>query len=112
MLTLPVGIVRSNQRREQNQIRVGPSCVRLVSFIRKSTEFHVMRMECQIIIFHFLLLISHKSPAVDKRCHILIFLIPVFNQSPITTRSLCNNSPITPHYNDASVYPPVFDTLE
>ena len=34
-----------------------PSCIRLVYFLRKSTEFHVKRTECQIILFHFLILI-------------------------------------------------------
>ena len=33
------------------------SCVRLVYFLRKSTEFHVKRTECQRILFHFLLVI-------------------------------------------------------
>ena len=32
-------------------------CVRLVYFLRKSTEFHVKRTFCQIILFHFLLII-------------------------------------------------------
>ena len=44
------------------------SCIRLVCFLRKSTEFHRMRMECQRIPIHFLLLISHKSPVYAKRC--------------------------------------------
>ena len=35
--------------------------VRLVYFLRKSTEFHVKRRECQRILFHFLLLIYHDS---------------------------------------------------
>ena len=43
------------------------SCVRLVCFLRKSTEFHDMRTQCQIIIINFLLLISHKSIACTKR---------------------------------------------
>ena len=34
-----------------------PSCVRLVYFLRKPTEFHVKQTECQIILLHFLLLI-------------------------------------------------------
>ena len=37
--------------------RFCPSCVRLVYFLRKSTEFHVKRTECQRILFHFLLVI-------------------------------------------------------
>ena len=37
-----------------------PSCVRLVCFLRNSTEFHVMRVEYQRILIHFLLLISHQ----------------------------------------------------
>ena len=37
--------------------RFHPSCIRLVYFLRKSTEFHVKRTECQIILFHFLLVI-------------------------------------------------------
>ena len=39
------------------------SCVRLVCFLRKSTECHDIRTECQRIIIHFLLLIYHKSAA-------------------------------------------------
>ena len=47
-----------NQRREHNQRRFGLSCVRLVCFLRKSTEFHVMRTDVsKRILFHFLLLI-------------------------------------------------------
>ena len=42
------------------------SCVHLVCFLSKSTEFHEIRMECQIIIVHFLLLISPKYPACAK----------------------------------------------
>ena len=37
--------------------RFRPSYVRLVYFLRKSTEFHVNRTECQIILIHILLLI-------------------------------------------------------
>ena len=33
------------------------SCVRLVYFVRKSTDFNVNQTECQRILFHFLLLI-------------------------------------------------------
>ena len=33
------------------------SCVRLLYFLRKSTEFHFKRIERQIIIIHFLLII-------------------------------------------------------
>ena len=43
--------------RGPNMGRFHPSCVRLVYFLRKSTEFHVNRTECQRILFHFLLLI-------------------------------------------------------
>ena len=37
--------------------RFRPSCVRLVYFLRKSTDFHVKQTECQKILFHFLLVI-------------------------------------------------------
>ena len=77
MLTLGVGIVGRNQRRGHNQRRVGPSCVRLVYFLPKSIKFHDMRTECQIIIFHFLLLVSHKLPSIDKCC-LLPYLLPIF----------------------------------
>ena len=43
--------------RGPNMGRFRPSFVRLVYFLRKSTEFHVNRTECQRILFHFLLLI-------------------------------------------------------
>ena len=40
-----------------NMGRFRPSCVHLVYFLRKSTEFHVKRTECQRILLHLLLLI-------------------------------------------------------
>ena len=40
-----------------NMGRFCPSCVRLVYFLRKSTDFHVKQTECQRVIFHFLPLI-------------------------------------------------------
>ena len=42
-------------------------CVPLVCFLRKSTEFHDMRTECQRILIHFLLLIYHKYAVCTKR---------------------------------------------
>ena len=48
----------------------GLSCVLIVYYLCKYTEFHVMRTECQMIIFHFLLFISHKSLACAKRYHL------------------------------------------
>ena len=50
--------------------RFGLSCIRPVYFIRKSTEFHDMRTECQRILIHLLLLISHILLAIAKRCPI------------------------------------------
>ena len=101
-----------NKRRRHNQKKIGLYCARLVYFLRTSTEFHVMRMECQIIIIHFLILISHKLPAISKRCPLPIFPLPVFDHSPITPQSLPDHSPIIPRSNRASFYPPIFDTLE
>ena len=66
---LVVGVIVSyivrgglNLRRGNNQRSFGPSLFRIVYFIFKSTEFHVIRTEYQRIIFHFLLIIYHKSP--------------------------------------------------
>ena len=42
------------------------SCVRPLYCLRKSKEFHDMRKECQIILIHFLLLISHESISIAK----------------------------------------------
>ena len=53
-----------------------------------------MRTECQIILIHFLLLISHKSPAIAKCCPIPIFPLPVFDRSLITPWLLPNHSPV------------------
>ena len=61
-----LGRVGRNPRWGPIHGRFGPSCACRVYFLRKSTEFHVIRTECQIILFHFLLLISHKSPAIAK----------------------------------------------
>ena len=36
-----------------------------------------MQTECQIIIFHFLLIIYHKSPEIAKRCPIP-YLLQIF----------------------------------
>ena len=67
------------------------SWVCLVYFLRKSTEFHVKYIECQIIFFHLLLLIYHHS---CDRCasapfHRLLFKRPnapdAPNPSPSTT---------------------------
>ena len=60
-----INVEEMGQRRQGPiQRRFGPSCVRQVNFLRESTAFHDMRMECKIILIHFLLLISHKSPAI------------------------------------------------
>ena len=78
VLPYPLVIGGHNLSLGINQSRFGLSCVRLVYFIRKYTEFHVMRTECQIILFRFLLLISHKSPAFAKSFPLPYFLlIPV-----------------------------------
>ena len=50
-------IVGRNMRRGPIQICYGPYCVRQVDLLRKSTDFHDMRTECQIIIINFFLLI-------------------------------------------------------
>ena len=55
--------------------RFGLSCICLLYFIRKYTEFYDMRTECQIIIIHLLLLISQKFLGENKRCPIP-YLIP------------------------------------
>ena len=64
-----------------------------------------MRTECQRIIIHFLLRISHKSLAIARQA-----LPP----SIFAPRSLPNRSPdescVSLPY--ASVYPPIFDALE
>ena len=57
MSSVNVGRCGHKWGRETNMGRFRPSCVRLVYFLRKSTEFHVKRTECQRILFHFLLLI-------------------------------------------------------
>ena len=36
-----------------------------------------MQTECQIIIFHFLLIIYHKSPEIAKRC-LIPYLLQIF----------------------------------
>ena len=43
--------------RGPNMGRFSPSCVHLVYFLLKSKGFHVKRTECQIFIFHLLILI-------------------------------------------------------
>ena len=54
-----------------------PSCVRLVCFIGKSSEFYGMQMDCQKNFIHLSLLISHKPPACDKPCPLpYLLLIP------------------------------------
>ena len=71
----------------------GLSCFRPVYFLRKSTEFHDMRTECQRIL-----------PTAYALFHILS---PIF-----ALRSLPDHSPIAPRSNPASVFPPIFDTLD
>ena len=52
------------------QRNFGPSCVRQVYFICKSTEFHDIPKKCQIIktfhLFITLIIIYHKLPAIDR----------------------------------------------
>ena len=55
-------------------LTVFSSLIFLVCFLRKSTEFHDMRKECQIIVIHFLLLIYHKYTACAKRYPLLYFI--------------------------------------
>ena len=73
--------------------RLNLSCVRSVYFLRKSTEFHDMWTEYQIILIHFLLIISHKLLVFYKHCPLLILQLPVF-----APQSLPNISPIYPQY--------------
>ena len=107
-----VGTRGHNLVRGHNLSRFGPSCVHPVYFLRKSTEFCVMRIECQRTIIHFLPLIFHKLPVIAKRCPIPIFPLPVISISPTTPLLLPYCSPITPWQNRASGNPPIFDTLE
>ena len=62
----------------------GPSWMYQVYFLHKSTEFHDMRTECQIILIHFVLIIYHKSTWIN---HSLITLRLLPNRSPIALRS-------------------------
>ena len=55
-----------NHRHGHNHRCFSTSCVRVVYFLRKSTEFYDMRTECQRILIHFLLIISHKSATCAK----------------------------------------------
>ena len=88
--------------------RLRPSCVRIVYFLRKSTEFHVKRTECQRI----LLLYQSLSAALFHMRSTITPAALFHILSKITPQSLPNCSPITPQLNYASVYPPRFDTLE
>ena len=112
VIWIHLGRVVHNLMQGPNQRRVAPSCVCLIYFLHNSTEYHVMRAECQRVLISLLLNISHKSPAIAKRCHLLIFLILVFYHSPITPLSLPYFSPITPWSNSASFYPLIIDNLE
>ena len=51
------------------------SCICPVYFLHKSTEFQDMQMECQIILIHFFLLISHKFLVIANHCP-LPYLLP------------------------------------
>ena len=112
MLQYNLGVMGHHFRRGHNQRLFGPSCVHILYFPRKSTEFHVMRKECQIILVRLLLIISYKSPAIADRFPLPTFPLTVFNCSPITPRLLPDHSPITPRSNPASVYPPLFYTID
>ena len=59
LFDLHLGIGGHNQSWGHNHRHVDPSCVHIVYFLRKYIDFHVIRTECQIIIIHLLLLISH-----------------------------------------------------
>ena len=52
-----VGRGEQNQSRGHNKRLFGLSWICLVYFLYNFTEFHVIQMECQIIIFHILLII-------------------------------------------------------
>ena len=55
------------------QVCICPSCVCLVFFLRKPTEFHEMRTECQrkLILIHFLLYSLFWSPPDHSRPNFL-----------------------------------------
>ena len=76
--------------------RFGPSFIRQVYFLHKSTGFHDLWTECQIILINLLLVISHESPVIAKRCP-LQYLLPNPHYpcicSLITPRFLPNFSP-------------------
>ena len=101
------GRLGRNLRRGPIQRCFGPYCIRQVYFLRKSTEFHDMCTQCQIILIHLLLPISHKSPAIAKRFPLLVFLLSLF-----APKSLLDCSDIAPRSNCSSVCPPILDTPE
>ena len=80
-----------------------PSCIRQVYFLHKSTDFHVMRTEYQIILIHFLLIIYPKSPVIAKCCLLQIFSLHVFALLSLPNRPLVGS---------CSSFPPIFDTIE
>ena len=88
-----LGRCGSNLTHGHNLSHFRLSCACLVCCLRKSTQFHDMWMECQIIIIHFLLLISHQSPACAKRCHIpYLLLLPNCYCSVTKVMVYINNS--------------------
>ena len=92
-----------------NSSRFRPSCVRIVCFLRKSTEFHVMRTECQRILINFLiifLMIRSSDRSLSAALFHIRSLYSLPDHSPIAPVESCLILP------SASVYPPIFDALE
>ena len=56
-----------NVDRGHNDRHIRLYCIRLLCFLCENTEFHDMQKECQRILIHFLLLISHKYAACAKK---------------------------------------------
>ena len=64
--TAIVGSCGRNHIHGHNYSRFCPSWIFIVCFLCKSTDFHDMRTECQRIIIHFLLIISHKLLVIAR----------------------------------------------
>ena len=62
----PLGRCGHNVGHGKNARHVCLYFVRMLCFLNNFIEFHDMRKECQIILIHSLLLISHKSAACSN----------------------------------------------
>ena len=87
-----IGSCRSNAVHRHNACHFRPSCVCLVCFLRKSTELHDMLTECQRIIIHFLLLISHKLPVNARE----VLPSSIFTPWSLPDRSWSNHASVHP----------------